>query len=102
MHLKEFLRQLLRQQPGECVGSEPADIEIAGVTSNSRSVKPGYLFVAITGTKVDGLSFVNDAVASGAAAIIAERLPSQTLAQGVAFIKVENARRALALAAGQF
>jgi UDP-N-acetylmuramoyl-L-alanyl-D-glutamate--2,6-diaminopimelate ligase len=103
MTLKKFMQKYLQELPGaECVGGEPVDVEIAGVCSDSRAVKPGYLFVAVTGTKVDGLSFVGDAIASGARAVIAERLSSEGPPPGVAFIKVGNARRALALAAAQF
>jgi len=77
-----------------------ADLEVTGVTADSRTVKRGDLFVAVAGAKVDGLRFVDQAVAAGAAAIAAERSPA-SLASGVAFIRVANARRALALAAAK-
>jgi UDP-N-acetylmuramoyl-L-alanyl-D-glutamate--2,6-diaminopimelate ligase len=75
-------------------------VTIGGVTADSRKVKPGDLFVAIPGTKADGLAFVPQAVAAGVAAIAAEHLPA-TRPEGVAFVKVANARRALALAAAR-
>ena len=86
------------------VVSDPsyAGLEVRGVSADSRTVKPGYVFVAIAGTKDDGLRFVDQALSSGAVAIMAERMPEQTLPDGVAFIKVSNARRALALAAARF
>ncbi len=103
MKLKQFLSRLLHEiSAAEYVSLDPADVDIAGVTSDSRSVKPGYLFVAIAGTKLDGLAFVEGAVASGAVAVIAERSPPKPLPRGIAFIKVTNARRALALASAQF
>ena len=103
MKLKQFLSRLLHEiSAAEYVSLELADREIAGVTSDSRSVKPGYLFVAIPGTKLDGLAFVEEAVASGALAVIAERSTPKPLPRGIAFIKVTNARRALALASAQF
>ena len=37
-----------------------------GLASDSREVKPGYLFAALPGTKVNGAEFVKDAVARGA------------------------------------
>ncbi len=77
-----------------------AALDIAGVTADSRTVKKGDLFVAISGAKADGLSFAPQAVAAGAAAIVAERKP-QALADNVAFVTVGNARRALALAAAK-
>ena len=42
--------------------------EIGGITADSRSVKRGDLFVAVPGTKTDGLRFVPQALAAGAAA----------------------------------
>ena len=40
---------------------------IAGITADSRKVAPGFLFVAIPGTKADGSRFIQDAAAKGAA-----------------------------------
>src|SRR6476620_8269659 len=79
-----------------------AALELAGITTDSRTVKPGDLFVAVAGAKDDGLRFVGDALASGAAAVMAERVPPAPLPAGVAFIKVGDARRALALGAAKF
>jgi UDP-N-acetylmuramoyl-L-alanyl-D-glutamate--2,6-diaminopimelate ligase len=79
-----------------------AALEVAGVSDDSRSVKPGDLFVAMGGTKDDGLRFVGPALAAGAAAIMAERVPETPLPDGVAFVRVGDARRALALAAAKF
>jgi UDP-N-acetylmuramoyl-L-alanyl-D-glutamate--2,6-diaminopimelate ligase len=75
--------------------------EITGVTADSRAVKPGFLFVAVPGTKADGLRFVPQALAGGAAAIMAESAPQQVAAE-VAVVKIPNVRRALALAAARF
>jgi UDP-N-acetylmuramoyl-L-alanyl-D-glutamate--2,6-diaminopimelate ligase len=102
MKLTDFLQSLLQQLPGAQVTGHLPAVDIAGVTSDSRSVRPGFLFVAITGIKLDGLRFVNDAIASGAVAVIAEKILSERLAPNIAMIKVPNARRALALAAAQF
>ena len=79
-----------------------AALDIGGVTADSRTVKPGTLFIAIPGTKADGLSFVPAAIAAGAAAIVAEQRPESPLPKNVAFVRVGNARRALALIAAKF
>jgi UDP-N-acetylmuramoyl-L-alanyl-D-glutamate--2,6-diaminopimelate ligase len=47
-----------------------AAIDVSGITSDSRKVKPGDLFVALSGTKADGSAFVADAVSRGAAAVV--------------------------------
>src|SRR6185295_4783617 len=77
-----------------------AALDITGIAADSRKVKRGDLFVAVPGTKADGLSFVPQAVAAGAAAIMAERAP-ENLPEGVAFVRTANVRRALALAAAR-
>jgi UDP-N-acetylmuramoyl-L-alanyl-D-glutamate--2,6-diaminopimelate ligase len=76
-----------------------AALEVGGVSADSRSIKPGDLFVAVPGTKADGLDFLPQALAAGAAAVMAEQPPSKPLPAGVPFIKVDDARRALARAA---
>src|SRR4051812_49690250 len=78
-----------------------AALDLAGITTDSRTVKPGDLFVAVAGAKDDGLRFVGDALASGAAAVMAERGPPLPLPAGVAFIKGGDARRAVALGAAK-
>ena len=60
-------------------GSAPppgsAGLELSGVAVDSRAVRDGALFVAIRGARADGHDFANDAVARGARAILASRLP---------------------------
>src|ERR1700756_2177597 len=76
-----------------------ADLEVRGISADSRTVEPGDLFVALAGSKEDGLRFVAPAVAAGAVAVMAERVPPQPLPHGIAFVKVTDTRRSLALAA---
>jgi UDP-N-acetylmuramoyl-L-alanyl-D-glutamate--2,6-diaminopimelate ligase len=76
----------------------PVDPEITGVTADSRKVKPGFLFAALPGSKVDGAEFAAKAVAAGAAAVIAER----ELNLAVPTIATPDPRRAYALAAAAF
>jgi UDP-N-acetylmuramoyl-L-alanyl-D-glutamate--2,6-diaminopimelate ligase len=78
-----------------------AALEIGGLSSDSRKVRPGDLFVAVPGNKADGLKFVPQALAAGAAAVMGERTPEK-LPEGVAFVRTGNVRRALALAAARF
>lgn len=70
-----------------------------GVTYDSRRVMPGTVFVALRGLKADGLAFVPQAVAAGAAAIVAEEPP---LDVAVPWVRVPDARLALALLASAF
>jgi UDP-N-acetylmuramoyl-L-alanyl-D-glutamate--2,6-diaminopimelate ligase len=77
-----------------------AGLELTGVSADSRKVKKGELFVAVPGTKSNGLAFVAQALEAGAAAVMAER-NAQVPAQ-IAFVEVADARRALARAAAAF
>ena len=92
----------LAELPLENARFEPrfAALELSGISADSRKVQAGDLFVAVPGTKSDGLSFVPQALAAGAAAIMAEQPVS--VPAGVAFVQVANARRALALCAAAF
>lgn len=78
-----------------------AHIVVTGVTSDSRKVQRGFLFIAIAGSKADGAAYAAKAVEAGAVAVAAEHKP-EGLPQGAAFVQVGNARRALALAASTF
>ncbi|MBV9582725.1 MAG: UDP-N-acetylmuramoyl-L-alanyl-D-glutamate--2,6-diaminopimelate ligase [Chloroflexi bacterium] len=75
----------------ELVRGDPATV-VGGVTQDSRRVAPGDLFVAIPGFERNGLEFVPDALARGAAAVAAESPP----AGEVPTVLVTNARHALA------
>ncbi|TXS96777.1 UDP-N-acetylmuramoyl-L-alanyl-D-glutamate--2,6-diaminopimelate ligase [Parahaliea maris] len=50
----------------------PEDARVSGITLDSRSVRPGDLFLALAGEVHDGRTFIEQAVASGAAAVVAE------------------------------
>ena len=94
------LRQILPADAEIAAGS--ADIEVAGITADSRAVRAGDVFAAIAGGKTDGLRFVVSALSAGASAIIADRPWEVPLPAGVAFVRVGNIRRTLALAAAKF
>ena len=56
------------------------NINISGLTADSRAVKPGFLFAAIPGTKLDGREFIPAAIEAGAVAIL---IPTGTRHPGV-------------------
>ena len=75
------------------------DPEIRGVTADSRKVRPGFLFAALPGSKIDGRDFIPTALQAGAAAVLApEAMPDL----GVPVAHAWDVRRAYALAAGAF
>ncbi len=73
---------------------------VSSVTSDSREVAPGSVFVALRGFKADGTAFTRDAISRGAIAIVAETAaPAETK---VPWLQVSDARLALAALAAEF
>lgn len=58
-------------EPLSCQISGDTDIPITGLTEDSREVKPGFIFAAISGMQTDGTQFITDAIKNGAVAVIA-------------------------------
>lgn len=77
-------------------------VQVAGLTADSRAVKPGYVFAALRGSKADGAKFVDDAIAKGAVAVIASADAALTVPNSVAVLRAAEPRRALALMAARF
>ncbi len=48
------------------------EIEVSGITSNSKLASPGCLFVAKRGRQVDGTTFIPEAISNGAVAILTD------------------------------
>src|SRR5262245_46348675 len=82
-------------------GQQIGSIAVAGLSSDSRTVQPGFLFFAIAGAKADGAGYAADAEKHGAAAIIAARGCRLSTAS-IPVIETDEPRRALALAAARF
>ncbi len=74
---------------------------ISLVTSDSRAVVPGALFVAVRGFRTDGHRFIAAAEAAGAAAVVCEEFP-EICNPRVRYLQVRDARTALADAARIF
>jgi UDP-N-acetylmuramoyl-L-alanyl-D-glutamate--2,6-diaminopimelate ligase len=77
------------------------NLEIAGVTFDSRAVQPGFLFVASKGTQSDGHAFIEKAIGAGAIAIVCEVLPENT-DERITYITVKNSARSLGIICGNF
>jgi MurE/MurF fusion protein len=84
--------------PAAAVGRS-YDVEVAGVASDSRKVKAGYVFIAVPGSVADGMSFIPDALKNGAIAIVGEGSAPAQIPSDIIYMKVPNARRILALIA---
>lgn len=71
----------------------PEGIEIRGVTTDSREVKEGFLFVCIQGLHVDGHNYIEKAIAQGAKAIVMSK--DVHVPDHIGVIKVFQTREAL-------
>ncbi|KQW22059.1 UDP-N-acetylmuramoylalanyl-D-glutamate--2,6-diaminopimelate ligase [Afipia sp. Root123D2] len=82
------------------VDAQAGSVAITGLSMDSRAVKAGNVFFALAGAKTDGARFIEQAIASGAVAVVSDRAPEGD--RRVSFIASPNPRRALALAAARF
>jgi UDP-N-acetylmuramoyl-L-alanyl-D-glutamate--2,6-diaminopimelate ligase len=92
------LSQLFNEFPFSYKAS-PGDVDITGISSDSRSIKSGDLFVALAGGTTDGHRFIPDAISRGAAAVVGTQ-PIHGLQ--VPYLRVEDSRRALPNLAAAF
>ena len=97
MILKELLRGVTYTEKR---GS--AEIEIAGLTYDSRTVSEGYCFFAVAGTVVDGHNFIAKAVESGAKAVICQYIPEEVAECDCTFVVVEDTNAAMGTIASNF
>jgi len=77
-----------------------ADIEITGLTTDSRAVKKGYLFVAVKGSNEDGHRYLAHAIQRGARVLVVEHV--EKVFGGVTIIRVPDTRAALSELASRF
>lgn len=68
------------------------DLVITSVTHDSRQVIPGCLFICLSGAKVDGHDYIEQAQAAGAVAVLVER---DSTVSGLTVIKVTDTRTAM-------
>ena len=74
------------------------EMEITDVSYDSRTTKPGDLFVAMTGFAADGHAFIGKAAAAGAAAVLCEKIPEED----IPYVQVADSRRGLAVVGANF
>lgn len=90
--LSELLEPL-----GLAVDPAAQSIEVRGIGMDSRTIRPGDLFVAIPGRVTDGLRYVDEAIRRGAVAVVAERrIPCAVPLIGTPDARAELARLASA------
>jgi len=96
-----YLPALLNRLPSARVVGNTA-LPISSIAIDSRSVRPGALFVALRGTHTDGHLYLEDAVANGASALIVESPPPPTLPPALTVVRVDDSHRALSALSAAF
>ncbi|NPV26572.1 MAG: UDP-N-acetylmuramoyl-L-alanyl-D-glutamate--2,6-diaminopimelate ligase [Firmicutes bacterium] len=86
------LEELVRRINVKSISGDPR-IEVTGIAYDSRRVRPGMVFVCITGFKTDGHLYIDSAVNNGAVAVVVEKEINPPA--GVVVIRVANTRWAL-------
>ncbi|OHC68575.1 MAG: UDP-N-acetylmuramoyl-tripeptide--D-alanyl-D-alanine ligase [Rhodocyclales bacterium GWA2_65_20] len=79
-----------------------ADAAFSGVSTDSRSVAAGELFVALKGERFDGHDYVAEVLAKGAAGAMVEHAWAQAHGAGLPLVAVEDTKRALGRLAGNW
>lgn len=83
------------------LGADAGATEISGLSSDSRLIRPGFLFAALPGTDRNGRDFIGEAIGMGAAAVLAA--PGASLAGGaIPLLTDANPRRRFAIMAARF
>ncbi|MBI2486866.1 MAG: UDP-N-acetylmuramoyl-L-alanyl-D-glutamate--2,6-diaminopimelate ligase [Deltaproteobacteria bacterium] len=96
MILKDLIRGIEAKQT-----QATNDIEILGISYNSKEVRDGFLFAAIEGEKTDGHRYIKSAIENGARALLVERVPGKRL-EDISIIQVEDTRSSLAHVSANF
>jgi UDP-N-acetylmuramoyl-L-alanyl-D-glutamate--2,6-diaminopimelate ligase len=81
------------------VGS--TSVQVYAIDFDSRNITKNDIFVAIKGTVSDGHQFIDTAIEKGAIAIVCETLPAK-LQNGITYIEVESASKAMAFMASNY
>lgn len=93
------LVELLSHVPDSSFPPAAHDLQVTGVSQDSRTVGPGELFVAIRGERADGLSHAEEAAARGAVAVVSDRPAPQGFP--LPWVRVAAPRQALARVAAR-
>ena len=99
MLYQKSLRQLFAELPLPFQVTDVPDIFVTGISIDSRLVKPGQLFVAMTGGTLDGHNYIQKAIDNGSVAVVGEK---DVTGLSVPYLWTENTRRVLTWLAGAF
>ena len=101
------LSSLVNGLPPELAPTSPSALDssdplIRGIEYDSRKISPGDLFVALSGSAVDGHAYIQQALELGAVAVLVEKGAEDLAPYEAVAVKVPDTRRALASVATTF
>lgn len=79
-----------------------SEVDVKSITSDSRQVQPGALFVAVEGICTDGHSYIGKAIEQEAAVVVYDKPVIEEYFSRVTYVQVENSAVALALIASEW
>jgi len=98
-----LLKDLINNSTEEIIVSGSLDKDIKGISHDSRDVKEGFVFVCISGIKLDGHKYIDDAIKNGASAIIIENKQYLPSSPGeITYIYNNDSRTFLSLLSSNF
>ncbi|MFR5889787.1 MAG: Mur ligase domain-containing protein [Lachnospiraceae bacterium] len=69
---------------------DPDSLDATGISTDSRTVRPGELFICLDGTSFDGADYISEASAAGACAVVVRR--GRRVPDGVRYLEVASTR----------
>lgn len=94
--MSKLLKQLIERLNVVVKGDN--NVVINGITSDSREVKSGFLFIAVKGSAVDGHEYIGKAIEQGASAVVCQTLPEE-INEEISYVISEDSSDALGIIA---
>ena len=88
--------------PAVVFGNKFLDIDVRGLSLNSKLTKKGYLFFCLSGSRYRGSDFINEAYSNGARAVVVEEIIKARILKDLMVIRVKDIIKCLGSIAGRF
>ena len=99
MKIHSSLQKIFTEIPEPFYRANAPELQITGISIDSRAVQPGHLFVAMKGGATDGHDYIQSAINNGAVAVVGEK---DLTGLAVPYIRLENPRQSLTWLAAAF
>ena len=100
--IKEIRRQVLTISSADIGQSNSLNIDVKGLSLNSKEVKKGYLFFCLSGSRYNGKDFINEASQNGAVAVVIDENIKERVNKKITVIRVKDIIGCLGSVANKF